>query len=484
MDSKLYLYNTATRQKELFEPLHEEVGMYCCGPTVYNYAHIGNLRSYIFEDVVKRLLRSLGYKVKHVMNITDVGHLTSDADTGDDKMEKGAAREGKSVWDIAAFYTDVFKRNMRDLNIGEPSLWVKATDHIPQMLDMIRELERKGFTYRTRDGIYFDTAKFPSYGDFARIDVENLQAGSRVDMGEKRSVTDFALWKFSPTDKKRQMEWDSPWGKGFPGWHIECSAMSLAYLPQPIDIHCGGQDHVRVHHTNEIAQAEAATGKQFVRYWLHGEFLVIDKGKMAKSGEGFVTLDSVKKEGVSPLAYRMFCYTAHYRSPLMFSWDGLRAAAQGLANMKKLIASDAQAAAGKTADESIVDKLLLPFWEALCDDCNMPLAMGALWNLLHEKNVPDAEKYQAVERADSVLALNLLKFDKRRSIIIEYRGKHLELSVNPGKEVQAESLVKQRIDAKELKNFAQADEMRLQLKAMGMEIEDLPGGNVKCISKN
>ena len=422
MDKKLYLYNTASRQKELFAPLHEEVGMYCCGPTVYNYAHIGNLRSYIFEDVVKRLLQSLGYKVKHVMNITDVGHLTSDADTGDDKMEKGAAREGKSVWDIAAFYTDVFKRNMRDLNISEPSLWAKATDHLPQMIAMIRALEDKGFTYKTGDGLYFDTAKFPSYADFARLDVENLQAGSRVDMGEKRSVTDFALWKFSPADKKRQMEWDSPWGKGFPGWHIECSAMSLAYLPQPLDIHCGGQDHVRVHHTNEIAQAEAATGKQFVRYWLHGEFLVIDKGKMAKSGEGFVTLDSVKKEGISPLAYRMFCYTAHYRSPLMFSWDGLRAAAQGLANMKKLIASDAQAAAGKAADGSIVDTLLRPFWEALCDDCNMPLAMGALWNLLHDKTISAAEKYRAIERADSVLALGLLTPDETRGVTREIDG--------------------------------------------------------------
>jgi cysteinyl-tRNA synthetase len=491
MDKKLHLYNTASREKELFEPLHEEVGMYCCGPTVYNYAHIGNLRSYIFEDVVKRLLQSLGYKVKHVMNITDVGHLTSDADTGDDKMEKGAAREGKSVWDIAAFYADVFKRNMRDLNMSEPSLWVKATDHLPQMIEMIRELERKGFTYKTGDGIYFDTGKFPSYGDFARLDIENLQAGSRVDMGDKRRVTDFALWKFSPKDKKRQMEWDSPWGRGFPGWHIECSAMSLAYLPQPIDIHCGGQDHVRVHHTNEIAQAEAATGKPFVKYWLHGEFLIIDKGKMAKSGEGFVTLDSVKKEGIAPLAYRMFCYTAHYRSPLMFSWDGLRAAAQGLANMKKLIASETQKPSAEApAGEDAVDRLLGPFWDALCDDCNMPLAMGALWNLLHDKTVPATDKYRAIERADAMLALDLLTPDESQSVTREIDGEGVRVRLVAGSEVDVETtqrivaLVKERKDARKDKKFARADEIRMQLNEMRIEVKDLPGGIVECMMKS
>jgi cysteinyl-tRNA synthetase len=277
MKKEFHIYNTATRSKELFTPLHDIVGMYCCGPTVYNYAHIGNLRTYIFEDVLKRALFSLGYKVKHVINITDVGHLVSDADTGEDKMEKGAKREGKSVWDIAAFYTQKFMENIRDLNIQAPDLFPKATGHIPQMIAMVQELERKGLTYRTNDGIYFDAMKFPAYAGFARLDPASIRAGERVDMGDKRSPTDFALWKFSPSGAQRQMEWKSPWGVGFPGWHIECSAMALAYLPQPIEIHCGGTDHVRIHHTNEIAQAEGATGKQFVRYWLHGEFLVIDK---------------------------------------------------------------------------------------------------------------------------------------------------------------------------------------------------------------
>ena len=494
MERRLLLYNTASRQKEPFTPAHNEVGMYCCGPTVYNYAHIGNLRSYIFEDVVKRLLLSLGYKVKHVMNITDVGHLTSDADTGDDKMEKGAAREGKSVWDVAAYYTDVFKRNMRDLNISEPTLWVKATDHIPRMIAMVKQLEEKGFTYGTPDGIYFDTTKFPSYTDFAKLDVESLRAGSRVDMGGKKSVTDFALWKFSPKEVKRQMEWDSPWGKGFPGWHIECSAMSLAYLPQPIDIHCGGQDHVRVHHTNEIAQAEAATGKKFVNYWLHGEFLVIDKGKMAKSGEGFVTLDSVKKEGLSPLAYRMFCYSAHYRSPLMFSWEGLRAAAQGLVNMKKLIASNAQEAEksllrGQTFDQDRLNRQLDldAFWAALCDDCNMPLAMGLLWNLLQDKNVPSVYKHEAIKKADLVLGLDLLKADESALKSLTINTDHVSYELVAKNPIDSATndkimeLVKARIDAKLKKDYAAADAIRGKLREIGVEIKDLPGGKIQCI---
>ena len=226
MPRTIYLYNTASRKKEKFEPVHDPVGMYCCGPTVYNFAHIGNLRTYIFEDVLKRVLLSAGYKVKHVINITDVGHLTSDADTGEDKMEKGAQREGKTVWDIAEFFTSRFMENLRDLNIIQPDIWPKATDHISQMIDIVKELEKNGFTYRTSDGIYFDTSRFDSYCKFARLNPDSLRAGERVEMGEKRSATDFALWKFSPTDKKRQMEWQSPWGIGFPGWHIECSAMA------------------------------------------------------------------------------------------------------------------------------------------------------------------------------------------------------------------------------------------------------------------
>jgi cysteinyl-tRNA synthetase len=488
MTRPISLYSTSSLGKEPFLPLHDQVGIYCCGPTVYNYAHIGNLRTYVFEDVLVRTLRTLGHKVKHVMNITDVGHLTSDADTGDDKMEKGATREGKTVWDIAARYIDAFKRDMAALNIAPPDEWPRATDHIAPMIAMIRELERRGFTYTIDDGVYFDTTKFPSYPDFARLDVASLRAGSRVDMGEKRGPTDFALWKFSPSDKKRQMEWDSPWGKGFPGWHIECSAMSLAYLQQPIDIHCGGTDHVRVHHTNEIAQAEAATGKSYVRYWLHGEFLNIDKGKMAKSGEHFVTLDSVKKQKIRPLAYRMFCYSAHYRSPLVFSWDGLKAAEQGLEHLKKLINVETQRPTNDhPVDQDVLDQLLNPIFEALCDDLNMPVAMAEVWNLLRDRGAKAHEKFRAIEQIERITALDLLKNEKAESIVKEFDNGDFKVTFIARTNLDAETVehitvkLRERDRAKKNKDFARADALRTELKGGGIHVRDLPGGTVECM---
>jgi cysteinyl-tRNA synthetase len=488
MDNKLYLYNTATRQKEQFVPQREVVGMYCCGPTVYNFAHIGNLRTYVFEDVLKRTLLALGYKVKHVVNITDVGHLTSDADSGDDKMEKGANREGKTVWQIADSYTAAFKKDLSDLNILDPDIWPKATDHIHEMIAMITVLKDKGFTYKTHDGVYFNTAKFPQYAEFAKIDIENLQAGSRVDMGEKKNVTDFALWKFSPKGTKRQMEWDSPWGTGFPGWHIECSAMSLKYLEQPLDIHCGGQDHVRVHHTNEIAQAEAATGKPFVEFWLHGEFLVQDKGKMAKSAGDFLTLETVVKEGISPLTYRMFCYTAHYRSPLMFSWDAARSAAAGLSNLKKLIQSEVKkpAADGASVSRETVARILEPFFAAVCDDMNMTVAVSHIWALVKEPGLSAEEKYKAVEAADAVLALDLLTDDRPQEVVTEISEAGVRLKIL-SKAVLDQSIISrivthmsQRQSARQAKAFDKADQIRKELSDMGVAIKDLPGGVCEC----
>ena len=268
----LKLYNTVSRSKELFtlEEGQEEVRLYCCGPTVYHYAHIGNLRSYLFEDFLRRGLEFFDFKVKHVVNITDVGHLTSDGDVGEDKMEKGAARTGKSVWEVADFYTKEFMNDWSRLNIIDPTIWCKATDHIKEQIELVDTLKDKGYTYQTDGAIYFDSTKFDRYADFAKLDIENLQEGSRIDMGDKKAVTDFALWKFSPIDEKRQMEWESPWGIGFPGWHIECSAMAMAHLGPTLDIHCGGTDHIRIHHTNEIAQSECATGKTFSRFWMHG----------------------------------------------------------------------------------------------------------------------------------------------------------------------------------------------------------------------
>lgn len=474
------LYNTASRQKEEFVPLHDTVGMYCCGPTVYNYAHIGNLRTYVFEDVLKRVLLSLGLKVKHVVNITDVGHLTSDADTGEDKMEKGAARENRSVWEIAEFFTSKFKENIRDLNILDPDFWPRATDYIPQMIELVKKLESGGFTYRTSDGIYFDTTKFPSYCDFARLDPSSLRAGERVDLGEKRNVTDFALWKFSPVDKKRQMEWESPWGIGFPGWHIECSAMANALLPQPIDIHCGGADHIRVHHTNEIAQSEAATGKPFVKYWVHGEFLVLDKGKMAKSGGNFVTLDSFKEQGISPLAYRMFCFTAHYRSPLTFFWDGVKASAQSLANLKKMIPQTS----GAQVDNGNVKEVLQPFYTAVDDDLNMPRAVAALWDLLRDESINPDLKRAAVIEADKILGLDLASVEHKAEKVIDSQDLKIKFESRTQLPDDVQKILidklRGRKQARIDKDFGRADFIRKQLAEAGVIIKDMPDGSIEC----
>ncbi|MBN2036592.1 MAG: cysteine--tRNA ligase [Chitinispirillaceae bacterium] len=482
MKKPFYIYNTSSRSKELFTPSIGPVEMYCCGPTVYNYAHIGNLRTYIFEDVLKRALVSLGYTVKHLINITDVGHLVSDADTGEDKMEKGSAREGKSVWDIAAFYTQKFMENIADLNIIAADLFPKASDHIPQMIAMVKELERRGITYRTSDGIYFDTAKFPSYADFARLDPASIRGGERVSMGGKRAPMDFALWKFSPSDVKRQMEWDSPWGIGFPGWHIECSAMALQYLSQPLDIHCGGSDHVRVHHTNEIAQAEAATGKPFVRYWLHGEFLVMDKEKMAKSGEHFVTIDTLTKAGIPPLAYRLFCFGAHYRSPLTYHNDGVKAAAVSLTNLRKAFAS---AGAVQREDRLTAETALKDFYEAVYDDLNMPRAIAALWDMARDDKITPAVRRAAAVKADEILGLDLLKpaEEKASESLVGENGKVIrivsatDLSADQ-KQLLAEK-IRQRQKARTAKDWPAADTIRKELTELGASVKDLPDGSAE-----
>jgi len=481
----LHLYNTAERKKTAFVPVNDPVALYCCGPTVYNYAHIGNLRTYIFEDVLKRTLQLLGYRVRHVVNITDVGHLTSDEDTGEDKMEKGALREGKSVWDIARHFTEAFMADAAALNVITADIWPKATDHISQMIGMVEVLEQKGFTYTTSDGVYFDTAKFPAYVTFAGLDPEQLRAGERVDMGEKRSVTDFALWKFSPKNERRQMEWDSPWGTGFPGWHIECSAMSLAYLPQPLDIHCGGSDHIRVHHTNEIAQSEAATGVKFVNNWLHGEFLVMDKGKMAKSGGNFITLSLLKDKGIDPLAYRMFCFTAHYRSPLTFSWEGCDAALQSLVRMRKSVQSLVAESGGQEADSDRVEVLLLPFYDALCDDLNMPRALAAIWEILRNETVGPDVRCACLKKADKVLGLNLFEIPpvvhevQRQSADGDTITFECDAPVPESLLQGVVRILALRKRARASKEWAVADVIRNQLAAAGIVVKDQKDGSVK-----
>ncbi|HOX08571.1 MAG TPA: cysteine--tRNA ligase [Planctomycetota bacterium] len=469
------LYNTLTRAKDEFAPIAAPaVGLYTCGPTVYNFAHIGNLRTYVFEDVLRRALARFGFKVKHVMNITDVGHLTSDADTGEDKMELGARREGKTAWDIARFYTEAFTADCRRLNVLAPDVVCKATDHIPEMIALVRRLEEKGVTYRLADGIYFDTSKFPAYGAMARLDIDGLEAGARVEMVEgKRNPTDFALWKFSPKDKQRQMEWDAPWGRGFPGWHIECSAMSMKHLGEQIDIHCGAVDHIAVHHTNEIAQSEAATGKSpWVRWWVHGEFLVLDKGKMAKSGGGFITLDAVIKKGFDPLAYRYFLLQAHYRSQLMFSWEGLEAAANGYRNLRETVlglkeqlpVASSQLPVGKPATDNCqltTGNYGERFDDAVADDLNMPRALGTLWEALKDGGLSAAAKLALVAHAEPVLGLGLDRVEAEKPA-----------------EVPADvaELAERRAAARKSKDFAAADVLRKELAAKGYEVEDRPGG--------
>ncbi len=475
---ELQLYNTALRGKEPFSPSGDVVGMYCCGPTVYNYAHIGNMRTYVFEDVLKRVLKLAGYKVKHVVNITDVGHLTSDSDDGDDKMEQGAIREGKSVWDIAEHYTEAFMQNIVDLNIEDADLWPKASDHIQEMIDMVQDLIDKGFTYTTTDGIYFDTDQFPRYGDFARIDMDNLMEGSRVEMGDKRKKTDFALWKFSPKDEQRAMEWESPWGKGFPGWHIECSAMSIKYLGQPLEIHCGGIDHVPIHHTNEIAQVEAATGKKYCNTWIHGEFLVMENGKMSKSKGSFITVDTLKEDGIDPLAFRLFCFSSHYRKQLTFSLENVEAAAGSLTKLRHLVSKEC----GDTSstDTVAVERVLEEFYSAVLNDMNMPLALGWLWTMLKDNTIDAAVKRSAVEVAETVFALDLFRVEEGNETVIDGVRFIDAEGKDAGELKEIAELINERVTARTEKNWARADEIRDALNNKGVSVADGADGKTEC----
>ena len=363
---KVYLYNTMSRTVEEFKPITEGfVGLYGCGPTVYDYAHIGNLRTYIFEDTLKRVLRHAGYNVKHVMNITDVGHLTGDGDEGEDKMAKSARERGRSVWDIAKFYTDAFFKDYDSLNIIRPDVVCPATQHIQQMIDLIKRLEAGGHTYVAGGNVYFSIDTFPEYGKLARLNLDDLKSGARIDIdSNKRNPKDFVLWFTNSKFGEQAMMWDSPWGRGYPGWHIECSAMSMYYLGEQFDIHCGGIDAIPVHHTNEIAQSEAATGKKWVNYWMHGEFLLSDKGKMSKSSGEFLTMSVLTKHGYDPLDYRYFCLGANYRTQLQFSYQGMDGARSARLGLAERIAGlgDAVASASEITEKGRSYRFLLPCW--------------------------------------------------------------------------------------------------------------------------
>ena len=463
---KIFLYNTLSRRKEEFKPIIKgKVGFYTCGPTVYNYAHIGNLRTYLFEDILRRTLEYNNYKVKHVENITDVGHLTGDMDMGEDKLETGAKREGKSAWEIAEFYTDAFKKDLSLLNIKEPNIWCKATDNIPEQVKMIKTLEKKGFTYQTSDGIYFDTSKIKNYNQLSHLPLAELKEGARVEINvEKKNPTDFALWKFSPQTSQRQMEWGSPWGIGFPGWHIECSAMSLKFLKEQLDIHCGGIDHINIHHTNEIAQSEAATGKKFFNYWLHGAFLNISGGKkMAKSADNFLTVENALiKKNINPLAYRFAALQVHYRKSMEYSEAGLKQAQAGLDSLQNQISLLGQEI-GRVNTE-FKEKFLA----VINDDLNMPKAMALISLVLKSKlNLDD--KLATILDFDQVFGLNLSK--------LLNDNKDLEAaSVYENLSDEVKQLIIKREDLRIAKNWTESDKLRIEIEKKGYLVEDTKDG--------
>jgi cysteinyl-tRNA synthetase len=474
---ELRLYNTLSRSKETFRPLNEgKVGIYTCGPTVYAPAHIGNLRSYVFPDLLKKVLRRLGYEVEHVVNITDVGHLTSDADTGEDKLERAARQAERSAWDIAEEYTGLYLKDLERLKIEIAPHLPRATAHIPEQIAIIEKLEAGGYTYATGDGVYFDTARFADYGRLARLKAEGLQEGSRVEMGEKRNKTDFALWKFSPPGAQRQMEWESPWGKGFPGWHVECSAMSMKYLGQHFDIHTGGTDHIPVHHTNEIAQSEAVTGEPFVNYWLHGEYLVLGEDeRMGKSEGNLLTLQQLMDDGFEPLAFRYLALNSHYRSYLNYSTQALKAADTALMGLRNLVrqagGQDGQGGtSGKSPDSApvgetsggalgrIFGEMESELLGLLCDDLNAPRALATLWTTLRNEAVSAADKLTLAAFADSLLSLDLFDFSR--------------LEAREEAPPAIRELAEKRWVARQAKDFAESDRLRDELAAQGFIMRD------------
>jgi cysteinyl-tRNA synthetase len=451
------LHNTLGRVKEEFTSINSnEVGLYTCGPTVYDFAHIGNLRTYIFADVLKRVLMYNGYTVKHVMNITDVGHLTSDADTGEDKLEKGAKREKKSVWDLAKFYTDAFIIDMGKLNLLKPDVMPKATDHIAEQIAIIQELENKGFTYDAPEAVYFDVSKFPEYTKLSGQKLEDKLTAVRGEVVEdksKRHPADFALWfKRAGKFADHVMHWESPWGDGFPGWHIECSAMSVKYLGQPFDIHTGGIDHVPVHHSNEIAQSEAAFGKPLAHYWVHAEFLLINEGRMGKSEGNFLTLSSITEKDISPLAFRYLILGSHYRSKLNFTWEGLQGAQNALKKLYQDISIYESPRDGLPEYEEA-------FLEAVNDDLNTAKALAVIWDMI-KSGAHSGNKLASLIKFDQVLGLNIKQ---------NWEAGHIVPN-------SIKKMAQERDEARAAKDFAKSDKIRLEIEAAGYLVEDATGG--------
>ncbi len=455
---QLRFYNTFTRKKEDFVPVKpHQAGIYSCGPTVYKYAHIGNLRAYVFMDELRRVLEYNGYKVKSVMNITDVGHLVSDADDGEDKMSKSAHETGKTPLEIASFYTDQFMKDIDALNIKRPTVCPKATDNIPEMIAVVQSLLDKGYAYETEDGIYFSVEKFPDYGKLSGINLADQRHGARVEVNSfKRHPVDFALWKKAAPNHLQQ--WDSPWGKGFPGWHIECTAMSKKYLGEVFDIHTGGVDHIPIHHENEIAQAECWLGHPAVHYWMHSEFMLIDGGKMSKSLGNTYTISDLVAKGYSPVVFRYFCLNVQYRQKINFTWEAMDAAKAAYNKLCAQLVSHKNSPA--RTEKSILDDFHSKFEEAINDDLNIPLAIGVLWTML--KLPKSCDVYKLALDFDRVFALD---FDK-----VKEEKKEIVIPDN------VRQLAETRLQARKAKNWAESDRLREELSALGYSVKDTADG--------
>ena len=459
LNSMISLFNTLSRSKQEFKPIESgKVGVYSCGPTVYWFAHIGNMRAFLFADLLCRTLRFNGLEVKQVMNITDVGHLTGDEDEGEDKMIVAMQREGKTALEIADFYTQTFLKDLHTLNVTPADVYPRATEHIAEQIAMIEQLEKNGFTYKTSDGIYFDTAKLSDYGRLSGQRSDEKQAGARVDMGEKKNATDFALWKFSPSTTKREMEWESPWGIGFPGWHIECSAMSKKYLGVPFDIHTGGIDHIAVHHENELAQTEGAEGKLEANYWMHNEFITVDNGKMSKSLGNVYTVSDLVDKGFDPLAFRYLCLQAHYRTKLNFTFEALEGAQNALNNLRGIVREWTPASVAEW-NKFETTEFVQQFQDAVNDDLNTPQALALIWKLVESKQ-PSVVKAALLSRFDTVLGLQL----------DAYIGKEIEIP----NEVQV--LLVARSRARSEKNWTESDRLRDEIALHGFIVEDKSDG--------
>lgn len=449
------LFNTLSRSVEPLQPLTPgHIKLYCCGPTVYHFAHVGNFRTYLFEDLLVRTLRRAGYAVEHVMNITDVGHLVSDSDEGDDKMLVAMRREGKTSSDIATFYTEAFFNDAARLNIVRPNVVCAATDHIAEMISMIQDLEKRGFTYQAAGNVYFDIAKFPNYTRLGRFNLEQLEAGARVGVDtHKKNPHDFVLWFTRSKFEGQELVWDSPWGRGYPGWHIECSAMARKYLGDEFDIHCGGVDHIPVHHTNEIAQSDCACGHQSVRHWMHGEFLVNEKSeKIAKSSGGFTTVSDIVTQGLDPVAFRFLCLGTSYRKQLAFGWDQLKTANETLAKLKRAFI----ALGSERAETPATKEIAANFLAELCDDLNSARGLALVWETLGSATLSPAEKRTLLLSFDEILGLGMSQWKEEVVEVPE----------------SVKALVEQRAAARARKEWNESDRLRGEIRALGFSVED------------